>query len=61
VDVADVVVVTAETVFLITLVRVFWKHMSFFLLASAISSLSSFLSTFLSASGKTYIATLIVL
>jgi hypothetical protein len=39
-----VVVVTVGSVFLITLVGVFWKHVSFLLLAVAISSWSSLLS-----------------
>jgi hypothetical protein len=55
------VVVMAGTVFLITHVRVFWKQMSFLLLASAISSSSSSLSTLLSASGRSFIATPIML
>jgi hypothetical protein len=49
VDVAVAVVVMVWMVFLITPVRVFWKHVSFLLLASAISSSSSFLSALLSA------------
>jgi hypothetical protein len=61
IDVVVVVVVMARMIFLITLVRVFWKHVSFLLLASAISSSSSFSSAHLSASGKSSIATPIML
>jgi hypothetical protein len=61
IDVAVTVVVMVRRVFLITLVRVFWKHVSFFLLALSISYSSSFLSALLSASGRSSIATMIVL
>jgi hypothetical protein len=52
IGVAVAVVVMAGMVFLITPMHVFWKHASFLLLASAISTLSSFLSALLSASGR---------
>jgi hypothetical protein len=55
------VVVMVGTVFLITPVRVFWKHVRFLLLAAAISSWRSFLSAAHSDSGTSSVATLIVL
>jgi hypothetical protein len=59
--VAVIIVVMVRTVFLITHVHVFWKHASFLLLASAISSSSSFSSVLLSSLGRSSITTPIVL
>jgi hypothetical protein len=56
VGVAVAVVMMAGTIILITSMSVFWKHASYRLLASAISSKSSFSSALLSASGKSSIA-----
>jgi hypothetical protein len=63
VDAAAIVaiVVMVGVGFLITSVRVFWKHTSFLLLATAVSSSSSFSSAILSASGRPSMATPIVL
>jgi hypothetical protein len=61
VDVAVAVVVMVGTIFLITPVRVFGKHVSFLLLTSAIYSLCSFSSALLSAPGRCSIATPVVL
>jgi hypothetical protein len=56
IGVAVAIVVMAGTVFLITPVYIFWKHTSFLLLASSISSSSSYSSALLSTSGRSSIA-----
>jgi hypothetical protein len=51
------VVMMVGVVFLITSVCLFWKHASFLLLATTVSSLSSFSSVILFASGRSSITT----